>query len=93
MISEAVVTAQVKSERITRDSSVQLDEPQQKNESDIEQQSQGFSDVTNFSAEALALSRKVTEISGSAEQKEVEPSQQNLQETAGLILKSLDIRA
>lgn len=86
------VTAQINSEKITRDSSVQVDRQEQNRESEVEQQPQEFSDVTSFSAEGLALARSVTAASGSAEQQEAEPSGQNQQEVQGTALQSVNIR-
>lgn len=94
MIGETgAVTVQINSERVNRESSVQPDRLQQNTESEVEQQPQEFSDVTSFSAEALALSRQVTEASGSAEQQGTEPSGQNQQEAQPAPLISVDLLA
>ena len=94
MIGETgAVTVQINSERVNRESSVQPDKLQQNEESEVEQQPQEFSDVTSFSAEALALSRQVTAASGSVEQQGAEPSGQNQQEAQSAPFRSVDVLA
>ncbi len=94
MIGETgAVTVQINSDRVNRESSVQTDRLQQNKESEVEQQPQEFSDVTSFSAEALALSREVTAPSGNAELQGAETSVQHPQEVDSSAYRPVDFLA
>lgn len=86
------VAVQINSERVGRETSVQSDRLQQEKEPEVEQQ-QEFSDVTSFSAEALALSRNVTAASGNAEQQGAEPGGQTPQQAQTVAYKPIDLMA
>lgn len=94
MVGEiGAATVQINSDRVSRESSVQTDRLQQNKESEVEQQAQGFSDVTSFSAEALALSRQVIATSGNTELQGTEARIQDPQEVGHSPYNPIDVLA
>jgi hypothetical protein len=90
MIGEASgVTTLINNERIQRENQVSSESRSSDQGEEIGEQN--FSDVTSFSAEALALAKNVVPAGGSAEEGQLE--QQGQDKTQNSTARFLDIRA
>lgn len=92
MIGESSgVSTLLNNERISRENQVQSDDgtPLAREE---ENQERTVSDVAQFSAEALALSREVVAAGQSSEQGQIEPQGRGQEGEPGIPESSLDIR-
>ncbi|MCP4343613.1 MAG: hypothetical protein GY799_33235 [Desulfobulbaceae bacterium] len=89
MIGEASgVTTLINNERIQREN--QVSSESRSSDQGEELGEQNFSDVTSFSAEALALAKNVVPVGGSAEEGQLE--QQGQDQTQNSTARLLDIR-
>jgi hypothetical protein len=91
MIGESSgVTTLINSERLYREN--QLRPEGKASDQDEEALAGNISDVTSFSAEALALAQNVVPVSGSSEQGQVERQGRGQEESASSTARFLDIR-